>query len=304
MPAILLEGKPIADAIKAEAVKELEALKSKGVTPTLAAIQVGENPASAVYIRSQRKSCEDLGVNYQLHELPAETSQEDLIAFVEKLNNDPEVNGVILQMPVPQGIDPRAVQSVIAPEKDVEGMSPSNMGWVVSGLPKLAPCTAMGVVELIKSTGVDLKGQEVVVVGASEIVGKSVALLLAKDEEGEKATVTVCNMYTKDVAAHVGRADILVVAVGKAGLIKGELIKEGALVIDVGINRVPVLDEQGQPVLNEKGKKKMKTVGDVEFGSAQERAAYITPVPGGTGPMTVAILLRNTIQAAKLQQKA
>jgi methylenetetrahydrofolate dehydrogenase (NADP+)/methenyltetrahydrofolate cyclohydrolase len=302
MAATRLEGGPIAEGIKAALGADIAALKQAGKTPHLAAVQVGENPASAVYVRSQKRNCEEAGIEYQLHELPAETTQAELIAFLEGLNADPAVTGVILQMPLPKAIDTREAQSRIAPAKDVEGVTPFNMGWVVPGLPRLAPCTALSVVELVRAAGVDLRGREAVIVGASEIVGKTVALLLAKDQDGEQATVTVCNMYTRDLESHVRRADILVVAVGKPGLIPGAWVKEGAVVVDVGINRVPALDEQGQPIVDDQGKKKMKTVGDVEFEPAAARAGWISPVPGGVGPLTVAMLLRNTILAAQRQE--
>jgi methylenetetrahydrofolate dehydrogenase (NADP+)/methenyltetrahydrofolate cyclohydrolase len=284
MAAELLKGAPIAERIREELAAEMAALKAKGVTPSLAALQVGENPASAVYVGQQRKNAEKLGISYRLEELPADSSQKFVADFIGKLNQDPSVTGIILQMPVPEGLDARALQALIDPAKDVEGVSPANMGWVVFGRPTLAPCTALGVVELINSTGVELYGKEVVVVGHSDIVGKPVALLLLD----KFATTTVCHIGTGErgvLPDHVKRAEILVVAVGKAGLIKGEWVKEGAIVVDVGINRV------GD-----------KLVGDVEFEPAAERAAYITPVPGGVGPLTVTILMRNTVAAAKRQK--
>lgn len=284
MAAELLKGAPIAERIREELAAEMAALKAKGVTPSLAALQVGENPASAVYVGQQRKNAEKLGISYRLEELPADSSQKFVADFIGKLNQDPSVTGIILQMPVPEGLHARELQALIDPAKDVEGVSPANMGWVVFGRPTLAPCTALGVVELINSTGVELYGKEVVVVGHSDIVGKPVALLLLD----KFATTTVCHIGTGErgvLPDHVKRAEILVVAVGKAGLIKGEWVKEGAIVVDVGINRV------GD-----------KLVGDVEFEPAAERAAYITPVPGGVGPLTVTILMRNTVAAAKRQK--
>jgi len=284
MAAELLKGAPIAERIREELAVEMAALKAKGVTPSLAALQVGENPASAVYVGQQRKNAEKLGISYRLEELPADSSQKFVADFIGKLNQDPSVTGIILQMPVPEGLNARELQALIDPAKDVEGVSPANMGWVVFGRPTMAPCTALGVVELINSTGVELYGKEVVVVGHSDIVGKPVALLLLD----KFATTTVCHIGTGErgvLPDHVKRAEILVVAVGKAGLIKGEWVKEGAIVVDVGINRV------GD-----------KLVGDVEFEPAAERAAYITPVPGGVGPLTVTILMRNTVAAAKRQK--
>jgi len=284
MAAELLKGAPIAERIREEVAAQVAALKDQGVTPSLVAIQVGENPASAVYVGQQQKAAEKLGIAYRLEELPADSSQKFVADFIAKLNQDPNVSGIILQMPVPQGLNARALQASLDPAKDVEGVSPANMGWVVFGRPMLAPCTALGAFELINSTGVDLYGKEVVVVGHSDIVGKPLALLLLD----KFATTTVCHIGTGErgvLPEHVKRAEILVVAVGKAGLVKGEWIKEGAIVVDVGINRV------GD-----------KLVGDVEFEAAAERAAYITPVPGGVGPLTVTMLMRNTVLAAKQQK--
>jgi methylenetetrahydrofolate dehydrogenase (NADP+)/methenyltetrahydrofolate cyclohydrolase len=284
MAAELLKGAPIAERIRERVTADVAALKGKGITPSLVAIQVGENPASAVYVGQQQKAAEKLGISYRLEQLPADSTQKAVADFIAKLNADPGVNGIILQMPVPQGMNARELQASIIPAKDVEGVSPANMGWVVFGRPTLAPCTALGVVELINSTGVELYGKEVVVVGHSDIVGKPVALLLLD----KFATTTVCHIGTGErgvLPEHVKRAEILVVAVGKAGLIKGEWVKEGAIVVDVGINRV------GD-----------KIVGDVEFEPAAQRAAYITPVPGGAGPLTVVMLMRNTVAATKLQK--
>jgi len=284
MAAELLKGAPIAGRIKDELAAEVAALKDKGIIPSLVALQVGENPASAVYVGQQRKNADKLGIKYRLEELPADSSQKFVADFIGKLNQDPSATGIILQMPVPEGLNARELQALIDPAKDVEGVSPANMGWVVFGRPTLAPCTALAVVALIDATGVDLYGKEVVVVGHSDIVGKPVALLLLD----KFATTTVCHIGTGErgvLPDHVRGAEILVVAVGKAGLVKGEWIKEGAIVVDVGINRV------GD-----------KLVGDVEFEPAAERAAYITPVPGGVGPLTVTMLLKNTVLAAKQQK--
>jgi len=299
----IIDGKSLAAKFKEDIKREVGELKEKHkLTPLLTAIQVGENPASRVYIKNQKKSCEEVGIDYQLHELPETTSEEELLQFVEKLNRDDKVTGIILQMPLPQQINGRRVQMAITPMKDVEGMNPSNMGMLVYGSPRLAPCTALAAMELLKSTGVDIKGKEVTVVGHSEIVGKPITLFLLSSVL-ESATPTVCHIATRDLASHTRNAEILIVAVGKAGLIKGNMIKQGAIVIDVGINRVPVLDETGKPVVNNEGKRKMKTVGDVVFEEAVEKASYITPVPGGVGPLTVVMLLRNTLTACKWQRE-
>jgi len=278
--AKLLEGKPIAEKIKEEIKQQVLALKSK---PVLASIMVGENPGAASYVKSQTKVAESLGIEYKLHNLIQDTTESALIEFIQKLNSDKSVNGIIIQMPLPPQVDYKKLSQFILPEKDVEGMHPANIGKIVFGKAKILPCTPQAVMELLNSTGVDLYGKEVVVVGHSEIVGKPLALLLLD----KFATVTVCHIGTSKAGKleeHVRTAEILIVAVGKAGLIKGDWVKEGAIVIDVGINRV------GD-----------KIVGDVEFETAEKRAAYITPVPGGVGPLTVTMLMRNLVEAAKLQ---
>jgi len=279
--AKLLEGKPIAERIKEEIRQEVSSLLKK---PVLASIQVGENAGAEAYVKSQKKVAENLEIEYQYHKLSQDISESALQDFIKKLNTDKSVQGIIIQMPLPQQIDYKKISQFIAPEKDVEGMNPVNIGKIVFGNAKLLPCTAAAVMELLNNTGVNLYGKEVVVVGHSEIVGKPLSLLLLD----KFATVTVCHIGTSKAGKleeHVRKAEVLIVAVGKAGLIKGEWVKEGAIVIDVGINRV-----------ND------KIVGDVEFEGAEKRAAYITPVPGGVGPLTVTMLMRNLIEAVKLQQ--
>jgi len=279
--ARLLEGKPIAENIKEEIRQQVGILKHK---PVLASIMVGENAGAEAYVKSQKKTSEALGIEYQFHKLVADTQEKHLIEFIQKLNTDKSVNGIIIQMPLPPQIDYKKISQFILPEKDVEGMHPVNIGKIVFGKAKLLPCTAAAVMELLNSTERDLYGKEVVVVGHSEIVGKPLSLLLLD----KFATVTVCHIGTSQAGKleeHVRRAEVLVVAVGKAGLIKGDWVKDGAIVIDVGINRVAD-----------------KIVGDVEFEPAEKKAAYITPVPGGVGPLTVTMLMRNLIEAAKSQQ--
>jgi len=279
--AKLLEGKPIAEKIKEEIRQKVSMHK---VRPVLASIQVGENAGAASYVKSQAKVAEGLGIDYQLHKLGDDVTEARLIDFVQKLNENKSVNGIIVQMPLPAHIDYKKISGFILPEKDVEGMHPANIGKLLFGKASILPCTPAAVMELLNSTGVDLYGKEVVVVGHSEIVGKPLALLLLD----KFATVTVCHIGTAKAGKleeHVKKAEVLIVAVGKAGLIKGEWVKEGAIVIDVGINRVAD-----------------KIVGDVEFEAAEKRASYITPVPGGVGPLTVTMLMRNLIEAAKLQQ--
>jgi methylenetetrahydrofolate dehydrogenase (NADP+)/methenyltetrahydrofolate cyclohydrolase len=276
----LLEGKPIAERIKEEIKQAIQALDRK---PVLASVQVGENAGAEAYAKSQKKTADALGIDYQFHKMPRDTTEKALIEFIRKLNSDKSVNGIIIQMPLPAQIDYKKISDFIAPEKDAEGMHPANMGRVVFDKAKILPCTPAAVMALLNSCCPDVYGKEIVIVGHSEIVGKPLALLLL----GKFATVTVCHIGTSKAGKleeHVRKAEILIVAVGKAGLIKGGWIKEDAVVIDVGINRV------GD-----------KIVGDVEFEEASKRACCITPVPGGVGPLTVIMLMRNVVAAAKSQ---
>jgi methylenetetrahydrofolate dehydrogenase (NADP+)/methenyltetrahydrofolate cyclohydrolase len=294
MTAKIVDGKTLSEKILAELKSDIEALKAKNAQPHLVAVQVGENPSSRVYIRNQKRSCEELGIKYTLEELPADTTQEGLLAHIGELNSDKSVHGIIIQLPLPEGIDPMKAQTSIAADKDVEGMTAASMGYLVYGEPNLAPCTAMAAYELIKSLDIPLRGKEVTIIGRSKIVGRPLYLLLLIDS----VTPVICHTGTVDLKGHARNADILVAAVGRAGFVTADMVKPGAIVIDVGINRVPVLDDNGQSVLNEKGKKKMKTVGDVDYDAVKEVAGMITPVPGGVGPMTVAMLLKNTVLAA------
>ena len=322
MSATLIDGEAVAAEMKKKIQAEAAELTAKGKAPHLVAVQVGENPASKMYTNMQAKSCESVGIEYELLNLSDEMSQDDLLAKIKELNNDPKVSGIILQMPVPKQIDPRVVQVTISPEKDVEGMNPVNMGRLFYGGGIVAPCTPMAAVELLKSACPDLAGKEVVIVGHSEIVGKPIAAILLQSLS-ESPTVTVCHVATKDLAFHTSRADVVMVATGvpqvrwraynrkkKAGenpalpdlsaLVSADMLKEGAIVIDVAINRVPKgFDDEGNPLKNEKGKNAMQTIGDVDFENAKEKVAAITPVPGGVGPVTVAMLLKNTIECAK-----
>jgi len=322
MSAKIIDGEAVAAKIKEQVTAEVGELVQAGRKVRLVAVQVGENPASKIYTNMQARSCESVGIEYELLNLPAEISQEDLLRRIGRLNEDTSVSGLILQMPVPQQIDARRVQVAIAPAKDVEGMHPENMGRLFYGGGLVAPCTPVAAVELLKSVCDDLAGKETVVVGHSEIVGKPIAMMLLESLNAS-ATVTVCHIATKDLAAHTRRAEVLFVATGvcqarwlgysrrkKAGeevslpdlspLIKADMLAEGATVIDVAINRVPKgFDESGQPLKNEKGRNAMKTVGDVDFEAAREKVGAITPVPGGVGPVTVAMLLKNTVACAK-----
>ena len=285
MSAELLKGKPIADKIKEDLKKEIEDLKFKfGKSPKLVAVQIGENSASAVYLKAQIKNAENLGIEYVLNTLTEDTPQQEVEQLIDNLNKDKDVSAIILQLPVPKQIDAKKLVNLIDPIKDAEGMHPSNLGQVLLGKWNLAPCTASACLSLIESTGINLYGKEVVIVGHSEIVGKPLSLMLLS----KFATTTVCHIGTGErgvLPEHIKRAEVLVVAVGKAGLIKGEWVKEGTIVVDVGINRV------GD-----------KIVGDVEFQEASKRAAHITPVPGGVGPLTTTMLMKNTVEAFKTQK--
>ncbi len=322
MSAKIIDGKSVANKIKQEVAAEVAELSKAGKTPRLAAVQVGENPASRMYIKMQASNCDSGGIEYELIELPDEASQDELIAKIQQLNADEKVTGMILQMPLPPQIDARAVQVHIAPSKDVEGMGPANMGRLFYGGGIVAPCTPLAAVELLTQTCPDLSGKEAVVVGHSEIVGKPIAMLLLQSLDASP-TVTVCHVATKNLAAHTKRAEILFVAAGvsqarwlgynrrrKAGeevsppdlspLIQADMLRDGAIVIDVAINRIPKgFDETGEPLKNEKGKNAMITVGDVDYEAALEKVSAITPVPGGVGPVTVAMLLKNTVACAK-----
>jgi methylenetetrahydrofolate dehydrogenase (NADP+)/methenyltetrahydrofolate cyclohydrolase len=280
MPAKILNGKELADSLLREIRQTVEGrLAQAKRAPALAVILVGEDPASTIYVRNKRRSCEIAGVRSLSHDLPASTSQDELLALIDKLNEDPEIDGILVQLPLPKHIDSETVIERIRPDKDVDGFHPYNIGRLALRMPTLRPCTPRGVMTLLKTTGDDLKGKHAVIVGASNIVGRPMGLelLLAG------CTVTTTHRFTKGLESFVRQAEILVVAVGKPGLVKGEWVREGATVIDVGINRLP----DGS------------ICGDVGFDKASERAAWITPVPGGVGPMTVATLLQNTLEAVQ-----
>ncbi|OCR24860.1 methenyltetrahydrofolate cyclohydrolase [Pseudomonas syringae] len=280
MTAKLIDGKAIAASLRQQIAKRVAERRDQGLrTPGLAVILVGSDPASQVYVSHKRKDCEEVGFISQAYDLPAETTQTALTDLIDRLNDDPTIDGVLLQLPLPAHLDSSLLLERIRPDKDVDGFHPYNVGRLAQRIPLLRPCTPKGIMTLLESTGVDLYGMDAVVVGASNIVGRPMAmeLLLAG------CTVTVTHRFTQDLAGHVGRADLVVVAAGKPGLVKGEWIKPGAIVIDVGINR----QEDG------------KLVGDVVYETALPRAGWITPVPGGVGPMTRACLLENTLYAAE-----
>ena len=276
--AALIDGKAVAAKVRAEVAAKVAELTARGVVPGLHVVLVGDNPASHVYVRNKAKACEEVGIRGVTHHLPADTPEADLLALLAKLNADPDVDGVLVQLPLPPQISPDRVTDATDPRRDADGFHPANLGLLLSGRGGLVPCTPAGVMRLIDETGTDLKGKRAVVVGRSLIVGKPMALLLLE----RHATVTICHSRTVDLAARCAEADVLVAAIGKARMVKGDWIKPGAVVIDVGMNR----GEDG------------KLCGDVDFEAAAERASHITPVPGGVGPMTIAFLLRNTLVAA------
>lgn len=284
MPATIIDGKALAERTKAEVQGRIAQLKGAGRAVRLTAVLIGSTPAGELYAQRQGEACRAVGIEYELLTLPADADKRRVHDIFHSLNTDPRVTGIMLHLPVPGHLNATELQYLIDPTKDVEGVNPANIGYVVYGQTLIAPCTALAAVELIKSTGVPIRGAEAVMVGASQIVGKPVALLLTE----QMATVTTCHIATKDLALHTRRADILVVAVGKAGLITADHVREGAVIIDVGINRVTLAD----------GTK--KTVGDVAFEEVSQKAGWITPVPGGVGPMTVAMLLKNTLRSAEL----
>ncbi|KAF7774219.1 methylenetetrahydrofolate dehydrogenase (NADP+) / methenyltetrahydrofolate cyclohydrolase [Pseudoalteromonas citrea] len=280
MTANIIDGKAIAKQVRNTVTKRVEQRIEQGLrAPGLAVVLVGQDPASQVYVGSKRKACDEVGFISKSFDLPGDTSEAQLLELVDSLNNDPEVDGILVQLPLPENLDAEKVLERIHPHKDVDGFHPYNIGRLAQRMPALRPCTPKGIITLLDSTGVRYKGMHAVVVGASNIVGRpmSLELLLAG------CTTTVCHKFTKDLEAHVRRADLLVVAVGKPEFIPGDWVKEGAMVIDVGINRL----ESG------------KLVGDVQYDVAEQQASFITPVPGGVGPMTVASLIENTLEACE-----
>jgi len=290
LPAELIDGVAIARSIREEVAREASLLIERGIRPGLAVVLVGEDPASTVYVRSKGKATDDAGMHSVTVRLPATTSQSELNDVVATLNNDRLVHGILVQMPLPKHLDADAVIRAIDPRKDVDGFHPVNVGKLLIGeRDGFVPCTPAGIQEMLKRSKVDTSGAECVIVGRSNIVGKPMAALLIQDSPSANATVTVCHRHTTDLAFHVRRADIVIAAAGRAGLITGKMLKPGAVVIDVGMNRIP----------DETAPRRYRLVGDVDFDSAKEVASKITPVPGGVGPMTIAMLLSNTVKAAR-----
>jgi len=283
--ARIIDGKALGQRIKKEAAQHVNALNAQGVCVTLDTVMVGDAEASGIYARSQRKRCQDVGIEYRLHTLGDDATEDDIRAVIRRLNDDPGVTGILLNLPLPPGIDTPAVQYSIDPYKDVEGVNPANIGLLFYDNPIIAPCTAVAVMEILKEAGVKPRGLDAVVVGQGAIAGKPVSLFLLR----EMATVIGCHIATRDLYEHTRNADLLVVAVGKPGLIRGEHVKPGAIVIDVGINTF--VDPDGNK----------RIVGDVEFDEVKQVASVVTPVPGGVGPVTVAVLLRSAAEAAQKQ---
>lgn len=289
MAAHIIDGKKIAEEIKAELLQRIALLQRKGVTPGLAVVLVGDDAASAVYVNSKAKMSEALGLFSEVHRLAAKTSEAELVQLLTRLNGDAKIHGILVQSPLPKHIDEQRVFEHVAPEKDVDGFHPFNRGRLQLGAETFAPCTPAGVLELIARSGFAVNGKHVVILGRSPIVGLPLALLLLQKNNAANATVTVCHSSTKDLVSHTKAADILVAAIGRANFVTTEMVKEGAVVIDVGINRV-------DDAASNKG---YRLVGDVDFDAVQHKSAAITPVPGGVGPMTIMMLMRNTIFAAE-----
>lgn len=281
MSAVRMDGKMVSAKVRGSILEEVNGLKDKGVRPGLAVIIVGEDPASKVYVRNKERACEECGFYSEKYALPEETTQEELLGLIAQLNESPAISGILCQMPVPKHISEQAVIDAIDPKKDVDAFHAENVGRIMIGDFAFLPCTPAGIIELIRSTGVTIDGKNCVVIGRSNIVGKPMAMLLLH----ENGTVTICHSHTKNLKEICKTADILVVAVGKAKFVTGDMVKPGAVVIDVGMNR----DENG------------KLCGDVDYESAEAVAGYLTPVPGGVGPMTITMLMKNAVTAAKIQ---
>jgi methylenetetrahydrofolate dehydrogenase (NADP+)/methenyltetrahydrofolate cyclohydrolase len=292
MGARIIDGKQVAAGLRAEIARQVAELQSsRGIVPGLGVVLVGDDPASRSYVTAKEKALAEAGMLSVDHRLPATTTEAELLALVSRLNADPRVHGILVQLPLPKHMNEQRVVEAIAPEKDVDGFTPANVGRLAIGLPCYLPCTPHGVIQLLLRSGVETAGAHAVVVGRSNIVGKPVAVLLARKAPGGNATVTICHTATRDLAEHTRRADILVVAAGRPNTVTGAMIKPGAAVVDVGVNRVP----------DATARTGYRLAGDVDFASAREVAGLLTPVPGGVGPMTITMLLQNTLEAARRQ---
>jgi methylenetetrahydrofolate dehydrogenase (NADP+)/methenyltetrahydrofolate cyclohydrolase len=290
MTATLIKGAEVAKQIREELKQEIDDLKAKhNVVPGLVTVLVGADPASQVYVGAKEKTSKELGIYSERYDLPADTKQADLLKLIDKLNNDPKINGILVQLPLPKGLNEEEVLYAIDPKKDVDGFHPVNVGKLMIGEPDYLPCTPAGIQQLLIRSGTQIEGAEVVVVGRSNIVGKPIANMLLQKAPGANATVTICHTRTRDMMFHTKRADILIVAAGKPKAVTGDMVKEGVVVIDVGVNEIGKTAE-GKRIL----------AGDVDFDTVSEKAAAITPVPGGVGPMTITMLMMNTVRAAKV----
>ena len=289
MAAQIIDGKQVAADMRVELKDEVAKLAEQGIVPGLGVILVGEDPASQSYVRAKERACEEAGIYSDDNRLPADSSQEDLIALVEKMNNDPKINGILVQLPLPKGLNEAEVLLTIDPDKDVDGFHPMNVGKMVVGEKAFLPCTPHGVIQLLLRSGVKIEGAKVVIVGRSNIVGKPLMNMLIQKNAKGNATVTVCHTRTKDLSGHTKQADIVIAAAGRPNTITADIVKEGVVVIDVGVNRVEDATK----------KKGYRLVGDVDFEAVKEKASLITPVPGGVGPMTITMLLYNTVESAK-----
>jgi len=289
MTAQIIDGNQVAADMLAELKDEVAKLEERGIVPGLGVILVGDDPASRSYVTAKKRTCEEIGIYSDDNHLPAETSQEKLIAMVEKMNNDLKINGILVQLPLPKHLNEAEILLSIDPDKDVDGFHPMNIGKMVVGEKGFLPCTPHGVIQLLMRSGIAVDGADVVIVGRSNIVGKPLANMLIQKNATGNATVTVCHSRTKDLAAHTKQADIVIAAVGRPNTITADMVKEGAVVIDVGVNRV---DDATK-------KRGYRLVGDVDFEAVREKASFITPVPGGVGPMTISMLLYNTVESAR-----
>ncbi|HEG44688.1 MAG TPA: bifunctional methylenetetrahydrofolate dehydrogenase/methenyltetrahydrofolate cyclohydrolase FolD [Phycisphaerales bacterium] len=289
MTAKVIDGKQVAADMRAELKDKVAKMKEDGIVPGLAVVLVGEDPASKSYVTAKERACEDIGIFSNDNRLAADTSQEDLMALVDKLNKDPKINGILVQLPLPKHLDESQVLLNIDPDKDVDGFHPINVGKMVVGEDAFLPCTPHGIIQLLMRNNIKIEGAEVVIVGRSNIVGKPVANMLIQKSDTGNATVTVCHTRTKDLAAHCKRADIIIAASGYPNTVTADMVKDGAVVIDVGVNRVEDATK----------KRGYRLVGDVDFEAIKEKASFITPVPGGVGPMTITMLLFNTVESAQ-----
>jgi methylenetetrahydrofolate dehydrogenase (NADP+) / methenyltetrahydrofolate cyclohydrolase len=290
MAATIIDGTAIAAQIRAEVQAGVEALKKeRGIPPGLAVVLVGDNPASKSYVKGKNKEAHEIGIYSEQHNLPASTGEAELLSVVDRLNHDPKIHGILVQLPLPDSIDEKKIISAIVPEKDVDGFHPVSLGRIMSGSPGFRPCTPLGIQKLLSYSGVKVAGSHVVVVGRSNIVGKPIANMLMQKEKGADATVTVCHSRSRDLPSLTRQADILIAAIGRPEFVTADMVKQGAVVVDVGINRVE----------DPKAKKGYRMVGDVKYDEVAPKCRAITPVPGGVGPMTITMLLYNTVQSAR-----